>query len=66
MDRGITPTFPFNPDGQPDAVRSKPPEAINILTALAENEQLAKVETDPIRKSIVGNSSSDSCITIRQ
>ena len=32
--------FPFKPDGQPLSVQTNPPQAVNILTALAENERI--------------------------
>jgi hypothetical protein len=38
--------FPFKPSGQPENVRTKPPESENILTALAENERIAKTGSD--------------------
>jgi hypothetical protein len=44
--------FPFKPNGQPLTVQTKPPEAVNIITALAENERLAKTDSDPTRKAI--------------
>jgi len=33
-------------------VQANPPQAINILTSLAENERIAKTDNDPERKSI--------------
>jgi hypothetical protein len=44
--------WPFKPDGQPGSVQTKPPAAVNILTALAENERIAKTDTDPTRRAI--------------
>ena len=44
--------FPFKPDGQPSTVQTSPPQAVNILTALTENERIVKTENDPIRKAI--------------
>jgi len=44
--------FPFKPDGQPSSVQTSPPQAVNILTALAENERIVKTEPDPMRKAI--------------
>jgi hypothetical protein len=44
--------WPFKPDGQPASVQSKPPGAVNILTALAENERIAKTDNDPTRRAI--------------
>src|SRR5215475_808879 len=43
---------PFRPNGQPESVKKKPPEAVNLLTALAENERIAKTDNDPERKAI--------------
>jgi hypothetical protein len=44
--------FPFKPDGQPASVQTKPPQAVNIITALVDNERIVKTDTDPARKSI--------------
>jgi len=44
--------FPFKPDDQPVSVQTKPSQAVNILTALAENERIAKTDSDPERKAI--------------
>src|SRR5262245_8480826 len=44
--------WPFKPDGQPPSVQTKDPEAVNILTAMAENERLVRSGTDPERKAI--------------
>jgi len=44
--------YPFKPNGQPETVQAKPPQAVNILTALAENEHIAKTEADPERRAI--------------
>ena len=44
--------FPFKPDGQPLSVQTSPPQAVNILTALTENERIVKMENDPARKAI--------------
>jgi S1/P1 Nuclease len=44
--------FPFKPDGQPLSVQTSPPQAVNILTALTENERIVKMENDPTRKAI--------------
>jgi hypothetical protein len=38
--------WPFKPDGQPAEVQIKEPEPVNILTALAENESVARKESD--------------------
>ena len=42
--------FPFKPALQPESVTSKPPEPVNILSALALNEKIATRETDPSRE----------------
>src|SRR5262245_19339307 len=42
----------FKPDGQPPSVQTREPEAVNILTAMAENERSVKNGTDPERKAI--------------
>jgi hypothetical protein len=44
--------LPFKPDGQPASVQIKEPEPVNILTAMAENENLVKKESDRERKAI--------------
>jgi hypothetical protein len=44
--------FAFKPNGQPSTVQIKPPESVNITTALAENERVAKSHSDPGRKAI--------------
>src|SRR5215475_10970324 len=44
--------WPFKPDGQPRTVQTREPEAVNILTAMAENERIARNGTDPERKAI--------------
>src|SRR5262245_47817162 len=44
--------WPFKPDGQPPSVQTREPEAVNILTAMAENERTLKNESDPERKAI--------------
>lgn len=44
--------WPFKPEGQPASVQPKPPAAVNILTALAENERIAKTDNDPTRRAI--------------
>jgi len=44
--------FPFKPDTQPSSVQTNSPQAVNILTALAENERIVKTEPDPIQKAI--------------
>jgi S1/P1 Nuclease len=44
--------LPFKPEGQPDNVKTKDAEPVNILTALAENESIVKNENAPERKAI--------------
>jgi hypothetical protein len=44
--------LPFKPEGQPDSVQIREPEAVNILTALAENESVVKNENDPERRQL--------------
>jgi S1/P1 Nuclease len=44
--------WPFKPEGQPASVKIKDPELVNILTALGENERMAKQESDPERRAI--------------
>ena len=44
--------FPFKPDGQPASIQTKPPQAVNIITALVDNERIVNTDTDPARKSI--------------
>src|SRR5262245_25455997 len=44
--------WPFKPDGQPPSVQTIEPEAVNILTATAENQRIVANETDAERKAI--------------
>jgi hypothetical protein len=48
--------FPFKPEGQPTNVQIREqirePEPVNILTAMAENENVAKKESDKERKAV--------------
>jgi hypothetical protein len=44
--------LPFKPEGQPDSLQIRNPEPVNILTAMAENENVVKNESDPERKAI--------------
>src|SRR5262245_54837155 len=37
--------WPFKPDGQPSSVQTREPEAVNILTAMADNERLVRNES---------------------
>jgi hypothetical protein len=43
---------PFKPEGQPASVQIGQPEPVNILTALAENQNVVKNENDAERKAI--------------
>src|SRR5262249_25617803 len=44
--------WPFKPDGQPASVRTREPEAVNILTAMAENQRIVATENNAERKAI--------------
>src|SRR5262245_39917157 len=45
--------LPFKPDGQPASVQPREPEAVNILTAIAENEGVVRNSSgDPERSAI--------------
>lgn len=44
--------FPFKPEGQPPSVQARPPQSVNILTALADNERIVKKDSDPVKKAI--------------
>src|SRR5262245_9982432 len=44
--------WPFKPDGQPLTVQTREPEAVNILTALAENQRIVKNESEVEQKAI--------------
>src|SRR5262249_51473955 len=44
--------WPFNPETDPASVVAAPPLAENILTALAENQRLAKSGSDPVRRAV--------------
>jgi len=44
--------YRFKPDSQPANVQPQPPHNVNILTALAENERMAKTDGDPTRRAI--------------
>src|SRR5215510_3923 len=44
--------WPFKPDEQPASVEIKEPDAVNILTAMAENQRIVRNENDPERKAI--------------
>lgn len=42
----------FKPEGQPASVQVREPEPVNLLTALAENEDAVKKEGDGERRAI--------------
>src|SRR5215510_6074684 len=44
--------WPFKPDGQPPSVQTREPEAVNILTAMVENQRIVANENDAGRKAI--------------
>src|SRR5262249_12194527 len=44
--------WPFKPDGQPPSVKTREPEAVNILTAMMENQRIAANDNDVERKAI--------------
>jgi len=44
--------WPFKPDGQPPSVQTREPEAVNILTAMTENQRIVANGNDPERKAI--------------
>jgi hypothetical protein len=44
--------LPFKPEGQTANVQTREPEPVNILTAMAENENVVKQESDGERKAI--------------
>ena len=44
--------LPFKPDGEPESVKTKPPETITILTAITENERIVQSATAPEKRAI--------------
>jgi S1/P1 Nuclease len=44
--------WPFKPEGQPASVQIREPEPVNILTAMVENENVVKKESDGERRAI--------------
>ena len=44
--------LPFKPEGQPDSVQIREPEPVNILTAMAENENVVKNQKDAEQRTI--------------
>ena len=44
--------FPFKPEGQPANVQTREPESVNILTAMADNESVVRMENNVERRAI--------------
>jgi hypothetical protein len=44
--------LPFKPDGNRASVQTREPEPVNILTAMAENDEVVKKENNAERKAI--------------
>ena len=44
--------FPFKPEGQPANVQTREPESVNILTAMADNESVVRMENNAERRAI--------------
>ena len=44
--------WPFKPEGQPASVHANEPDRVNILTAMAENEEAVKKENNIERRAI--------------
>jgi len=44
--------WPFKPEGQPASVQANEPDRVNILTAMAENEEAVKKENNIERRAI--------------
>src|SRR5262249_50528542 len=44
--------WPFKPDKEPASVQTREPEAVNILTAMAENQRIVATENNAERKAI--------------
>src|SRR5262249_19221663 len=44
--------WPFKTDGQPTSVQTREPEAVNILTAMTENQRIVATENNAERKAI--------------
>src|SRR5262249_152951 len=44
--------WPFKPDGQPPSVKTREPEAVNILTAMMENQRIVANDNNAERKAI--------------
>jgi hypothetical protein len=39
--------FPFKPEGEPPSIESKPPDPVNILFAISENQRILRSEAPP-------------------
>jgi S1/P1 Nuclease len=44
--------FPFKPKGEPPSIEAKPPALVNILSAIAENQQIVRREAPPKQQAI--------------
>src|SRR5690349_23697914 len=44
--------FPFKPEGEPANIRALQPPQENILTAIAENTQILRTGSDPVRRGV--------------
>jgi hypothetical protein len=44
--------WPFKPEGQPASVQIRDPDRVNILTAMAENENAVRNGNDPQQRAI--------------
>ena len=44
--------FPFKPEGQPANVQTREPESVNILTAMADNESVVRMENNVERRAV--------------
>jgi S1/P1 Nuclease len=44
--------FPFNPEGEPANIHAIEPPQENILTAIAENTQILRTGSDPVRRGV--------------
>jgi hypothetical protein len=44
--------FPFKPDGAPASIEPKPPDSVNILSAMNENQQILRSDSPPDQRAI--------------
>jgi hypothetical protein len=44
--------FPFKPDGEPASIEPKPPDPVNILSAMNENQQILRSDAPPDQRAI--------------